>query len=326
MGSKPRINPSRFTTFQRCQFLYYIKFVLNKAIIGRLPAHLMLGSLFHSGSEAHDRKKWFGGSEAWPAAIRRTVDEFRTAPTYDPRDSELIDLLRSEAHLLMTGGDYPALDGVNYTPEWSHKGGYLEWRSQVQRARGWEIVSLEKRYGVDLGRAIAAPKLDGAIREDGRLWVIERKTTQQTGAEFEKRFRVDPQTTLEAMALEAALDEEVAGVYLLPVKYTRKKSKLWEFKLPQPIHRVTFSEPYAVPKSTMVKSQMEMGFDQVMQDIEDKMVNKRWIQNQKSCMIGRWPCDMYEVCWGKTQLSDLVDRPTDDLAETILRDFERMDV
>ena len=145
-------------------------------------------------------------------------------------------------------------------------------------------------------------------------------------AEFERRFRVDPQTTLEVMALEAALNEEVVGVYILPVKYTRKKSKLWDFKLPQPIHRVTFTEPRPIPKSTMVRSQMEMGFDMVMQDIEEKLINHRWIQNHKSCLIGRWPCDMYELCWGKTQLSELVDRPMDDVAETILRSFERQDI
>lgn len=299
---------------------------MNKAIIGKLPAHLMFGTLFHAASEAYDRKKWLGGTEGWPAAIRRADSELRTSPTYHPDDSTLIDLLRSEAHLLMKGGEYPALDGKTYKVEWSHKGGYLEWRTQVQRSRGWEIVSLEKRYGVDLGRAIATPKLDGAIRENGKLWVIERKTTQQTGAEFEKRFRVDPQTTLEVMALEAALNEEVLGVYILPVKYTRKKSKLWEFRLPQPLHRVTFSEPRAISKSTLIKSQMEMGFDQVMQDIEDKHINKRWIQNHKSCLIGRWPCDMYDVCWGKTQLSDLVDRPEDDVSEAILRDMERLEV
>lgn len=324
--SKPRINPSRFTTFQRCQFLYYIKFVLNKAIVGRLPAHMMLGTLFHTASEHYDARKWFGELETWPAAIRRTESEIRTSPTYDPQDSETIDLVRSEAHLMMTGGTYYAVDGKEYEPEWSHKGGYIQWRTELQRSRGWEIVSLEKRYGVDLGRAIAAPKLDGAIRENGRLWVIERKTTQQEGAEFEKRFKVDPQTTLETMALEAAFDEEVAGVYLLPVKYTRKKSKLWGYKLPQPLHRVTFTEPRPIPKSSMVKSQMEMGFDQVMQDIEDKLINKRWIQNHKSCMFGRWPCDMYDVCWGQKNLSDLVDRPEDDVSEAILRAFERQDV
>ena len=77
--------------------------------------------------------------------------------------------------------------------------------------------------------------------------------------------------------------------------------------------------------SLPVKSQMEMGFDQVMMDIEDKLINKRWIQNHKSCLIGRWPCDMYDVCWGKAQLSDLVDRPEDDVSEAILRDMERFD-
>lgn len=326
MGSKERINPSRLSTFERCQFLYYVKYELNKVPVTRLPAHMMLGTLFHAGSEAYDRKKWLDGDEAWPAAIRRAVSDLRTSPAYDPRDSALIDQLKGEAHLMMTGGSYMDFRGNETEVEWSHKGGYLEWRTQVQRNRGWETVSLEKRYGIDLGRGIAAPKPDGVIRESGELWVIERKTTQQEGAEFEKRFRVDLQTTLEVMAVEAATGEKVAGVYLLPVKYTRKKSKLWDSDFPQPLHRVTFTEPRPVPKSQAVRSQMELGFDQMLEEIEEKRINKRWLQNHKSCMMGRWPCDLYDLCWGKASIADFIDRPEDDVSEALVRLGERMDV
>ena len=321
---KERFNPSRLVTYQRCHFLYYVKYELNRVPVQTVPHYITLGSLFHAASEAYDRCHFASDKSVdWRESIRSAVRSIRTQPNYNPKDSDLLDLLAYDTQRMMVAGPYEAVDGNTYEPEYSHSGGYAAWRKYIQRSRSWEIVSLEKRYAADLGRVIVAPQPDGVIRENGKLWVLERKTTSTESAGFEKKYRVSLQTTLEAMAVEDYYQEEVMGVYILPVKYTRKKSSKWRFdKLPQPLYRVTYCDPHPIPKSKAVKSQAEMCVDQIMQDIEWRRQTKLWIQNPSSCMMGRAGCDLYELCWGNLKLQELVPRPDDGIQEALLRDSE----
>lgn len=326
--SKPRINPSRFTAFLRCQYLFYVKYILNLAKVGQLPPYLMLGSLFHEASAEFDRRYLpEGGYPRWGAAVEALMKGFRTAPTYSPADSEVIDVLRYDLDFFMRGSDssgdrwYHGVDGELYETTVSPAGGYEQYRSRIAADMGWTVESLETRYAKDMGPAIIAPKPDGVIREPGTgLWVLERKTTQQDNKAFKNKFRVDPQTTLELLAVEDYFNEEVKGVYLLPTVYTRKRPANWRFpKLPTPLHKVEFGAPRPIPKSTIVRSSMEMNFEWFMEDVKEKTATGRWIQNNLSCMTGYSTCDLYDLCWGQTQLSDLVPRLEDDISEALAR-------
>jgi hypothetical protein len=121
------------------------------------------------------------------------------------------------------------------------------------------------------------------------------------------------------MAVEDFFNEEVMGVYLLPTVYSRKRPANWRLDIPTPLHRITFEEPRPIPKSEVIKSSLEMNVDWFMDEVREKTVSGRWMQNPTNCMVGWSTCELYEVCWGHDQLSDLVERPSDDVAEALLR-------
>lgn len=315
---KERFNPSLLSEFLRCAFSFYVTHELKLAPKpGRLIPHLTFGSLFHAASAACDLDP---GS--WRKAIRDECEKIRTSEFYKPEDSTLLDVLATEIGVTMAGGHYDTLDRKTVAPIMTPAAGYMQWKRELRQRRNWQVVEIERRYAVDLGGGIIAPKPDGVIREDGRLWVLERKTSQTTSeADFKHKFRTDLQTTVEVFAVEKLYGEEVAGVYVLPLFYTRSKSKLWDHPgIPQPLYRVTFDEPRPVPKSSMVKGAFELWFNQFIDQILPfYREHKLWPQNYRGCMIGHYKCKFYDVCWGQTQLSELLPIKDDDLYNALER-------
>jgi hypothetical protein len=306
-------NPSTLDLYERCPFYFYIQHELGYVRkTERVIDYMMFGSLLHEAMAARDIRNYgvemhgMSGEDPWPQAIKRLVGETRLSQVYHHDDDEMLSWLAVEAAFSMTGshsdtsGGYQAADGQIYRPEMNPRGGYIEWRNKQE----WETVSIEKRYKADLGAAIIAPKPDGVVRLDGKLYILERKTSQTSWeADYKRRFRLQFQTTLEVLAVERYYDEPVAGVLLTPIFYTRKKSKKWEPRVPQPLHRVTFDPPRPIPKNN-AKAAAEQWFDNfTMIELPWRRKTGCWQQRFRSCHELK-PGFNYELCWGGWTLAD----------------------
>jgi adenylate kinase family enzyme len=306
-------NPSTLDTYERCPFYFYIQHELNMMRKEeRIISHMMMGSLIHEATAAHDIKKYgvklHGMPEElqWADAIKRLVQETRTSQVYHRDDDEMLHWLAVEAAFSMRGqhadtnGGYYAADGSLYRPDMNPTGGYIEWRNK----QNWETISIEKRYKADLGAAIIAPKPDGVVRLDGKLYILERKTSQTSWeADYKRKFRLQFQTTLEVLAVERYYDEPVVGVLLTPIFYTRKKSKKWQPRVPQPLHRMTFDPPRPIPKKN-AKAAAEQWFDNfTMHELPWRRKTGCWQQRFRSCHEIS-PCFNYELCWGGHTLAN----------------------
>jgi len=299
---KNAFNPSAIVTFLTCQFKYYVIHVLGLDAPTSKPDYLYFGSLFHAVTAAFDAG-W-----DWKEELRKEVKKLKTSPLYlshdtkgKPIDSDKIDVLASEMETLLFGGEYEAADGKVYTPIQETVGGYSEWVAKVKRTKKWKWVSIEKRYYVDVGPVILAPMPDGVVREKGKLYIIERKTTTSDSLNWWAKWKTNIQTTAEAVAVSKYYDEPVEGVYLISTRYSRKKMKHWEPATPQPLHRVIHDDPRPIEKGRQVYSQFARFIDEMNQDIEDKKNNGRWLQNGNSCST----CSLWKVCWGDMDLDDL---------------------
>jgi len=303
LSKKDAFNPSAIATYLMCQFKYYVLFELKLDAPSSKEHYLYFGSLFHAVAAAHDAG-W-----DWREELRKAVREMKTSRLYlshdskgNSIDSDKIDVLASEMEVMLHGGSYEAADGKVYTPiQEKALGGYVELSNKLKRTKHWDWVAIEKRYYVDAGPAILAPMPDAVVREKGKLYIIERKTTTSDNPYWHTKWKTNIQTTIEAVAVSRYYDEPVEGVYLMPTRYSRKKMKHWEPKTPQPLHRIIHDDPRPIIKGDQVYSQFEMFFDDFVAEIKDKRNSGRWLQNGNMCS----GCSLWPVCWSNMNLDDL---------------------
>ncbi len=305
MSKKDAFNPSAIATFLICQFKYYVIHELGLDAPQEKEHYLYFGSLFHAVAAAQDAG-W-----DWREELRKEVKKMKVSKLYlaydmtgKPIDSDKIDALAREMEVCLFGGEYEAADGKVYAPiQEAHKGGYQEFAAKLKRTKRWKWEAIEKRYYVDVGPAILAPMPDGVVREKGKLYIIERKTSTSSSLGWYTKWKTNLQTTAEAVAVSKYYDEPVEGVYLIAMKYSRKKMKFWEPKTPQPLHRIEYEEPRPIEKGAQVYSQFEMFMEDFAAEIKDKRNTGRWLQNGNSCS----GCSLWSVCWGNMNLDDLVE-------------------
>lgn len=332
-GKKRQFSPSRIAIWNRCNFLYYIKYVLNLDLPVRSSPHYMaFGSFFHAASAAYDtwayKPEVHGVPETdWIKAVKRELIDMKLTPNYDSKDSFMLDALADEMRVIMQGGEYDARDGNTYKPIMESAGGYIGWRRRIQQERKWKIVSLEKRYAVDIGPCVIRPMPDGVIRDaDGHLWVIERKTTTtKWTAGYAAKYRTNLQTTLELLAVEKYYNEPVSGVYILPLYYTRQRRKDWDLLAKQPLYRVEYDFPKPISKPQWIR---DAAIDWLTRHVENVLpfheTQKIWQQNYNNCGGGGFDCDLYQLCWGKLDIEDMIKIDQHrDFSSTLTKQIER---
>jgi len=283
------LSPSSISSLKFCPRRWTIKYKLNLDRPKRLDAKMLLGSMYHAGTAAIDR-----GTDVIceSDAIIDEAHRTRLSPTYIAHDSPLVDQIKHEVISLMP----------KYRTFMKPHGLVV---TAVDHYEPWQTIHIERELKVKLYRdhvLVVIP--DKVIRDlnTGELWVVERKTTSRDDAQWDRKWRLNFQTTAQVIAVEHELKAPVAGVLIEQVVITRKRSKSHDGPLPQPIHRVTFNPHRPVPKTPHLKAEAATYMESAVKELNWRRTYHRgWDPNYNNCER----CDMQDVCTGQQQLDDV---------------------
>ena len=198
---------SRISTRARCPMREHLHYVLRLRPRQTQWA-LDVGSAFHSGMEAWNR----GASEdeAVAAALAR-LDELK-ARIEDPAELEKLPVKMIQTEVMV--------------------------RAALRTFPKYEPVAVEHEFNVAIrnpttGHASRTFRLAGKIDEivrtpDGRLWLVEYKTTGQTLEQFRMRYGLDNQISYYVLAAREALGLPVEGSLIRVVVKSRTELRRGE--------------------------------------------------------------------------------------------------
>jgi hypothetical protein len=307
------LTSSRLKAFRSCKRLHHFRYDLRVRPLA-LGAALRFGSLWHAGQEA-----WWlahaGGTdplEDASAALRRAIEDANG-------ELDEFDLIKAEE--LLSGYD-------------------LRWRGESA-----EVIAVEQEFSAplvnpDTGASSRtyqiAGKIDAIVRIDGRVYIVEHKTTTMdigAGSEYWKRLRIDGQVSMYYEGA-ASLGHEIEGcVYdvvqrptLRPHKATaaeqRKYTKTGALYANQREHDETPDEFRVRVRASIAESPDRYYMRGTVVRLDEEMADHRWdvwntakmlrevelsgrtVRNPDACVQYGRTCDYFGVCCGEASLDD----------------------
>ena len=301
---KPILNPSRLKALSQCWFRYWVNFVMDLEATDNFAHKREFGSYIHEAEAAFDQM-----SDVKKALAAQTR-KFKREDWYNPMLTKALAQLENEALLLHNGHIFTNAKGqktvVESYNDWAHK--------NMQNS---QVLEVEKRLFVDLGPIIVAPKLDFILETDGwfasgnELWVGERKTTERwDDKNWQWRWTLDGQTTIQALALEKKYGREIAGVMIEPVQITRQQRKGVDD--PQPIGKAQRLLMKWTRKPRAVMDDMMFYLEDVKYELQMRAERNNWPKN--GAMGGACDfCKLKKLCKGEIDMRSLHDRKPDEV-------------
>lgn len=136
------------------------------------------------------------------------------------RGGNLLEAFDFEVSKAETGGD---AEFQKLLPVWRQRmKEYPKYYEMLDK--DWEILlTPEAEMELSVGKHKLYVRVDLIIRskKDGRVWVVDHKTTARTGGSWWTQFFVDKQGTGYTLAAEEVLGEEIAGWLINVIKPTK---------------------------------------------------------------------------------------------------------
>lgn len=308
------ISPSGAATLKFCPRKWAWRYVKGLERPGPIKAQMALGSMYHAMAAAVDN------GQSASAAIMGVVADYRTSPIYLVQDSPLLDHLAIECDNRLLPG-YQRMMHVGHYTEDAHTtdNDYPQrWQGLIDGPPSWHTLDLERTFTMAVGLGaqqgfILKVVPDKVIRDgEGRLWVVERKTTERDDRQWVSKWRLNAQTTAEVLAVAEHYNEPVQGVLLEQVVITRQRSTKFVERFvgePQPLHRVMYHPHRPVPKSRFILEEGRAYFRGVVREILwRRRTGRQWEPNYNSCPT----CDYNDICDGTYEYEQvLVEAPRD---------------
>lgn len=210
-----------------CWFRYYIKHekYLDLYVEDGVVAERELGTLIHETQAAHELGK------SVTKALKARIRALKAGPGYKVLYSKLLTQLELEALSIYQGATVYNGKGQPHDVD-----SYSKWRAT--NLRDAEVLHVEERFRADVGPVILAPRLDLVLGVTG--WTgpdnydvvnVEIKTTTRwEDANWLTRWQLDPQTTIQQLALQAprghgGLGAEHVVTAVMPITYSRQQRK-----------------------------------------------------------------------------------------------------
>lgn len=190
------------STFLNCQRKYYYRYVLNLRRKNR-PAYYSVGSAFHAGLEYQD-----------PEAAVAYLQQDEVANQWEADDLRIkISTVRGMVAGALEAWDYEFED---FYPE-----------------QEYELPIRNPETGYPSRTFVDAGKMDGVVRLDDGLWLIEYKTASRISSAYFERLYLDAQITRYYRAAQIIYGQPLNGVIYRvakkPAIRQRKNESLREF-------------------------------------------------------------------------------------------------
>jgi len=274
---------------------------------------MAMGTLYHAMAAAVDN----GGDPA--VAIAQVVHDYRVHPTYLVEDSPLLEQLANECNNKVQGGYNRMMTKGQYSVTeigetiFDPTGTFVDndgataaarFKLAFSSPRAWRTLAVEEEFKMPLPLGahdgfVLKCIPDKVIRDgEGHLWVVERKTTERDDRKWVGKWRLNAQTTAEALCVAHHYSEPVQGVLLEQVVITRQRStKHIEHYVgePQPINKVMFHPHRPVPKSRFILEEGKAYYRGIAKEILwRRRTNRQWDPNYNNCGV----CDYNDICDG----------------------------
>lgn len=303
----PIVTDSELRTFRRCMREHYLRYILGYSGIGSAET-LRFGSLFHVGLEA-----WWRAFGHTDSPLEAAIDAIT------PHAEDEYDLVR--AGVLLQGYD-------------------ARWCDQPL-----EVLAVEAQFRAPLinpqtGAASrtreVAGKLDAIVRREGRIWIVEHKTSGEdvsTGSRYWQRLLLNSQVSM-YYAGARSLGHDVAGcIYDVigkprqaPYKATPEESRKYtkqghlyanqraedetpdEYRL-RLLELIAANPERYYQRADVVRLEQEerdTAFDtwQTVRAMRDAELAGRYPRNPDTCERYGRMCDFFDVCTGNASLED----------------------
>ena len=301
---KPILNPSRLKAMAQCWFRYWVNYVMDLEATDNFAHKREFGTYVHEAEAAHDEMKNVG------KALIAQTRKFKREPWYNPMLTKALAQLEKEAMLLHNGHMFKNAKGEGHVVE-----SYEDWAQKYMKNS--EVVAVEERLFVDLGPVMVAPKLDFILKTYGwfgsgeELWVVDRKTTERwDDKNWQWRWTLDGQTTIQALALESKFGKEIAGVMIEPIQITRQHRK--GISDPQPIGKAQRLPMKWVRKPRAVLDDMMFYLEDIKYELQMRHEQNNWPKNGAAGSACDF-CKLKKLCKGEIDMNQLHNRKPDEV-------------
>jgi hypothetical protein len=286
---KRAVNPSGLSDYARCKYLYFVRHILGLGPKPKVEPKRELGSFVHACETSLELE---GNPETY---VNREMKKIRVEAGYKSVHTPLLERIKLEAWKITSGGTW--VDGKNkkMTSE-----SYLIWRDREILEKGYEFTDIEERFWVDIGPLILCPKTDRVLWDDNeRPWSYEVKVTGRwDDGIFGERWKLDHQTTLQAIAIESKYDTEVGGAMVEVIQHTRQSSTKPENKgRLMPISKVERLPLKWVRKPREVIAHMQAWLEELGPEMDARERDSNWPLDgmaARSCDL----CGLRQHCVG----------------------------
>lgn len=292
MTRKPIFSPSALADFEKCLFRYKVFWEDLVELPGPIVPRMTLGTFIHAMQAAYEL-----GNDP-DTALKSEVSKHKRMPGYNIKQFPVLQQLADEAKLIFHGGSVQTSKKRVAVESYPH---YRE-RLNIDGAP-LETVAVEKTLIVDVGPLVIAPTVDLIVATDEGAWVVEHKSTERDDSNWQARWTMDGQTTLQILAAEKAYpDFEFIGVLLLPILLGRQRAKEGQSSesiLGRSLVRVERPEPRWVPKNFIaLRANVMAHLEDLALEYQERKVSNRW----PTSGMYTWACDFCSlrgICSGK---------------------------
>lgn len=295
MSQPMRLTQSAQKSFQNCRKQYYYRYIQGLKLPGPKPA-LDFGSLIHDCLEAYH-----GSASANQNLMHACLVVL-------PRVFHMI------------GAAYPNRHQSRQEREDWHKArammaGYMA----APHEHPWEVIALEHQFDHPLLDVhhnqipgwFLSGKIDGIVRHQGRLWLLEHKTTTYIGKHYFEQLRTDLQIHSYALECEKFMGEKPVGVIYNALRKTKMQFMEGETDVS---FATRLAEVYADPsmfrrqyyhfdKATL-REVIRERLDVVAQ-LQRSLQSGVWTRNRSRCFDWGRPCDYFALCKSHENPADL---------------------
>lgn len=299
---KRACNPTALADYAKCPYSYWVKHVLGLDTRPYVDPKRELGTLVHACEASVE----LGETKAY---VEREMRRIRTQAGYRSIHTPMLERLKLEAWKITNGGVW-----VNGKNKKMRSKAYNTWAREEIDHKGYHFEKIEERFWEEVGPLILTPRLDRVLIDDkGQPWPYEVKLTGRWDENWKQRWKLDFQTTIQFLAVEAKYEKTPPGVMVEAILHQRQSSTKEENKKKLlPISKVERLELQWVRKPPEVVAHVRSWLEEIAPQMDERERSGNWPLSgmaSRSCDF----CSLRDHCSGDVLMKHLQPRGMDEM-------------